>query len=179
MSAIVSQIASLTIVYSSVYRATDRKYIKAPRHWPLCGEFTGDRWIPRTNGQENVSIWWRHHVPSVMIILSTLTIELLSLIYRESVGTVRKYITYRSAGLLMLHLYAQIYPGFPINFHHMISALLLHFTMILYRIYFCKSRTQEIGQILVNGGILDSVENRLRRKCDECTIAGDRGPVSI
>ena len=25
--------------------------IKAPRYWPLCGEFTGDRWIPRTNGQ--------------------------------------------------------------------------------------------------------------------------------
>ena len=25
--------------------------IKAPRHWPLCGEFIGDRWIPRTNGQ--------------------------------------------------------------------------------------------------------------------------------
>ena len=24
--------------------------IKAPRHWPLCGEFTGDRWIPRTKG---------------------------------------------------------------------------------------------------------------------------------
>ena len=24
---------------------------EAPRHWPLCGEFTGDRWIPRTNGQ--------------------------------------------------------------------------------------------------------------------------------
>ena len=25
--------------------------IKGPRHWPLCGEFTGDRWIPRTIGQ--------------------------------------------------------------------------------------------------------------------------------
>ena len=25
--------------------------ITAPRHWPLCGELTGDRWIPRTNGQ--------------------------------------------------------------------------------------------------------------------------------
>ena len=25
--------------------------IKAPRHWPLCGEITGDQWIPRTNGQ--------------------------------------------------------------------------------------------------------------------------------
>ena len=24
---------------------------KAPRHWPSCGEFTGDRWIPRTKGQ--------------------------------------------------------------------------------------------------------------------------------
>ena len=24
---------------------------KAPRHWPLWGEFTGNQWIPRTNGQ--------------------------------------------------------------------------------------------------------------------------------
>ena len=28
-----------------------KEIIKALRHWPLCGEFTGDRWIPRTNGQ--------------------------------------------------------------------------------------------------------------------------------
>ena len=28
-----------------------KENIKATRHWPLCGEFTGDRWIPRTNGQ--------------------------------------------------------------------------------------------------------------------------------
>ena len=27
------------------------KNIKAPRHWPLCVEFTGDWWVPRTNGQ--------------------------------------------------------------------------------------------------------------------------------
>ena len=29
----------------------------------FCGEFTGDRWIPRTKASnaENVSIWWRHH----------------------------------------------------------------------------------------------------------------------
>ena len=25
--------------------------IKAPRHWPLCGELTDGRWIPRTKGQ--------------------------------------------------------------------------------------------------------------------------------
>ena len=28
-----------------------KENFKAPRHWLLCGEFTGDRWIPRTNGQ--------------------------------------------------------------------------------------------------------------------------------
>ena len=28
-----------------------KESIKAPRHWPLCEEFTGDRWIPRTKGQ--------------------------------------------------------------------------------------------------------------------------------
>ena len=27
-----------------------KENINAPRHWPLCGEFTGNRWIPRTNG---------------------------------------------------------------------------------------------------------------------------------
>ena len=50
MSAMASQITSLTTVYST------------PRHWLLCGEFTDDRWIPRqrANNAENVSIWWRH-----------------------------------------------------------------------------------------------------------------------
>ena len=28
-----------------------KENIKTPRHWPLCGEFTGDQWIPHTNGQ--------------------------------------------------------------------------------------------------------------------------------
>ena len=28
-----------------------KENIKAPRHWPLWGEFIGDRWIPRTKGQ--------------------------------------------------------------------------------------------------------------------------------
>ena len=32
-------------------RVQIKENIKAPRRWPLCGEFTGDRWIPRTNGQ--------------------------------------------------------------------------------------------------------------------------------
>ena len=28
-----------------------KENIKAPHHWPLCVEFTGDRWNPRTKGQ--------------------------------------------------------------------------------------------------------------------------------
>ena len=66
MSPTASQITSLTIVYSIVYRAQIKENIKAPRHWPLCGEFTEDRWIPRTNGQLRgkcfhlmTSSWWR------------------------------------------------------------------------------------------------------------------------
>ena len=37
--------------------------IKAPRHWPLCGEFTGTGEFPaqRASYAKNVSIWWRHH----------------------------------------------------------------------------------------------------------------------
>ena len=34
-----------------LFRRRSKENIKATRHWPLCGEFTGDRWIPRTNGQ--------------------------------------------------------------------------------------------------------------------------------
>ena len=45
------------------FQAQIKENIKAPRHWPLCGEFTGDRWSPvqRASYAENVSIWWRHH----------------------------------------------------------------------------------------------------------------------
>ena len=32
-------------------QAQIKENIEAPRHWPLCGEFTGDQWISRTNGQ--------------------------------------------------------------------------------------------------------------------------------
>ena len=32
-------------------QAKIKEKIKAQRHWPLCGEFTSDRWISRTRGQ--------------------------------------------------------------------------------------------------------------------------------
>ena len=58
MSAMASQITSLTIVYLVVYPGRDEK-IKAPRHWPLWGEFTGHTGefpAPGARNAENVSI---------------------------------------------------------------------------------------------------------------------------
>ena len=38
-------------LHNCLFKAQIKENIKAPRHWPLCGEFTGDRWIPHTKGQ--------------------------------------------------------------------------------------------------------------------------------
>ena len=51
MGAMASQITSLTLFTQPVIQAQIKENIKAPRHWPLCGELIGERWIPRTNGQ--------------------------------------------------------------------------------------------------------------------------------
>ena len=52
MDTIASQITSLTIIFTQPFIQTQiKENIKAPRHWPLWGEFTGDRGIPRTKGQ--------------------------------------------------------------------------------------------------------------------------------
>ena len=47
----------------SFIQAQIKKTIKAPRHWPLCGEFTGTGEFPaqKASNAENGSIWWRHH----------------------------------------------------------------------------------------------------------------------
>ena len=47
-----------------LFRRRSKENIKAPRHWPLCGEFTGTGEFPaqKASYAENVSIWWRHHV---------------------------------------------------------------------------------------------------------------------
>ena len=63
MGKMASQITSLTIVYSTVYSGADKKNIKAPRHWPLCGNSPGTGEFPAqmASNVENGSIWWRHH----------------------------------------------------------------------------------------------------------------------
>ena len=58
MGAVATQITSLTIVYSTIYSVSDqKKNIKAPRHWPLCGEFTGDQSKMNAVVQQH----WRHY----------------------------------------------------------------------------------------------------------------------
>ena len=51
MNAMASQIIGVSIVCLPCVQAQIKKNIKAPRHWPLLGESTGDRWIPLTKGQ--------------------------------------------------------------------------------------------------------------------------------
>ena len=41
-----------------------KEYIKAQRHWPLCGEVTGEFHAQKTSNTENVSNRWRHHAYS-------------------------------------------------------------------------------------------------------------------
>ena len=54
MRAMASPITGVSIVWvftQLLVQAQIKENIKALRHWPLCGEFTGDRWIVRTKGQ--------------------------------------------------------------------------------------------------------------------------------
>ena len=71
MSVMAPHITSLTIVYSFV-QAQITENIKAPRHWPLWGEFIGDRWSSRTKTRnvENISSWWRHHATNERVLVA-------------------------------------------------------------------------------------------------------------
>ena len=52
ISAMASEITDVSIVYSTVYGRRSKKTLKLRvTAWPLWGEFTGDRWIPCTQGQ--------------------------------------------------------------------------------------------------------------------------------
>ena len=47
-----------------------KENIKAPRHWPVCGEFTGDFPAQMASNAENVSIGWRHHAELLLNVVS-------------------------------------------------------------------------------------------------------------
>ena len=62
MSTVTFQIASLTIVYSSIYSGADQRKHQSSASLAFVREFTGDRWIPAqmASNAEKLSIWWRH-----------------------------------------------------------------------------------------------------------------------
>ena len=67
MSAMASQITSLTIVYSTVYSV--KKKTSKLRATGLCegnSPVTGEFSAQRASYEEIVSIWWRHHVVGLM-----------------------------------------------------------------------------------------------------------------
>ena len=51
MGAMASQITSIASVTQPFIQARTKENIKVPRHWPLWGEFTSNRWIPHANGR--------------------------------------------------------------------------------------------------------------------------------
>ena len=51
MSAMASQITSLTIVYSTVDSDKDERTHQSSASLAFVMEFTGDRWIPRAKGK--------------------------------------------------------------------------------------------------------------------------------
>ena len=62
MGTMASQTTTLMIVYSTLIHAQIKENIKAPRHWPLCGNppVTGELPTEKTSNAKNVSIWWHH-----------------------------------------------------------------------------------------------------------------------
>ena len=63
MSAMASQITSLTVVYSIVYSGADQRKHQSSASLAFVRGIHRGRWIPaqKTSNAENVSIWWRHH----------------------------------------------------------------------------------------------------------------------
>ena len=63
MITMASQVRSVSIVPQPFVKVQIKENVKAPRHWPLWEESTGDRWIPltqRASYAEIFSIGWRH-----------------------------------------------------------------------------------------------------------------------
>ena len=65
MGAMASQISSLVFVYSTVYSGADQRKTSKLCVTGLCegnSPVTGEFPTQRASNEENVSIWWRHHV---------------------------------------------------------------------------------------------------------------------
>ena len=55
------RLTGVSIVCPTVCSGANQRKHKAPHHWPLWGDSTGDPWISRMDSPENISIWWHHY----------------------------------------------------------------------------------------------------------------------
>ena len=62
MGTMASQITSLTIVYPTVYSGADQRKHQSSASLAFVRELTGEFSAQMASNEENVSIWWRHHV---------------------------------------------------------------------------------------------------------------------
>ena len=62
MGTVASQIISLTIVYSTVYSGADQRKHQSFASLAFVRGITGEFPAQMASNEENVSIWWRHHV---------------------------------------------------------------------------------------------------------------------
>ena len=61
MTAMASQITSLSIVYSIVFSGADQSKHQSSASLAFVREFTGEFPAQMASTTENISIWWRHH----------------------------------------------------------------------------------------------------------------------
>ena len=91
MGSMASQSPASPLIIQPFIRAQIKENIKAPRHWPSCGEFTRNGEFPAqmASNAENVSIWWRHHAKhKSQFILAINTAY--SILTREMCGSVSR-----------------------------------------------------------------------------------------
>ena len=98
-------------------QAPIRENIKAPRHWPLWGEFTSDRWIPltqRASYAETVSIWWSHHGKS-WVAWNTLLMIINVILQHRQLSLSMIYSIYLSNGIGRFGYCMQYYIWFKLS----------------------------------------------------------------
>ena len=54
------KLLAVRLLINRLFRRRSTQNVKAPRHWSLWGEITGEFSAQMASNAENVSIWWRH-----------------------------------------------------------------------------------------------------------------------
>ena len=143
MSAMASQITSLTIIYSTVYSKSRSKETSKPHVTGICAgdsPLAGELPAQMASNEEYVSIWWRHHA-----LKKSFTKSVKRTCLTFSVNTV-PYGARASAGTVMVIFVSCIYRVLAVNMR--IFLLILWYSFTLWRYISTKGvvyRDRQIG----------------------------------